>query len=176
MYSQELKIPKKLKQVTLWIHPEGRVLGSLFLSLQNRNYTGEEEPLEVLNTPEPFLVMKREDPEELRFYNKASIVCMEYQGERPQAMADVQALRCRLSLMDGSIIDGSVRRALHPDNARLYDYLNMGDERFAELYQDNGVVSAVNKSYIVYVTPLHERRDSTAAQTANEPEVIIALQ
>ena len=28
-------IPKALRQVTLWVHPEGRVIGSLFLSFHH---------------------------------------------------------------------------------------------------------------------------------------------
>ena len=60
-WHQHLKIPKKLKQVTLWIHPEGRVIGSLFLSLQSPYSSGEEAPLDALNQTDPFLVFNREE-------------------------------------------------------------------------------------------------------------------
>jgi hypothetical protein len=155
--AQQLKIPKKEKQVTLWIHPEGRVIGSLFLSLQNKYYSGEEEPAEALNKDEPFLALKREDAEELRFYNKASIVCVEYNEESEPILEGMKALHCRLNLMDGSIIEGTVRKSLPPDHSRLYDYLNMNGERFAEISIEGGIVCLVNKSYIVCVVSLSER-------------------
>ena len=83
MLRDRLKIPKKLKLVTLWVHPEGRVVGSLFLRPQSANRAGEEEPLEVLNTADPFLVLKRDQPDELRFYNKSSVVRVEYDDDGP---------------------------------------------------------------------------------------------
>ena len=166
-WNQHLKIPKKEKQVTLWVHPEGRVIGSLFLSLQNRYYSGEEEPLEVLNHQEPFLVFKREDTDERRFYNKASIVRVEYYEENREPVEGVGLLHCRLYLMDGSVIEGAVNRALPPDHSRLYDYLNMEAERFTEIYTEDGLVCLINKSYVVCVTSLGEKRPDS-----NDPKTL----
>lgn len=148
-----LKIPKKLKPVTLWVHPEGRVVGSLFLRPQSPNAPREEEPLEVLNTADPFLVLRREDPDELRFYNKSSVVRVEYQEDAPTLPNDVRPLLCTLHLMDGSLIGGTIRKVLPPDRARLFDYLNLHDERFVKIYCDDDSVCAVNKAYITCVTP-----------------------
>lgn len=148
-----LKIPKKLKPVTLWIHPEGRVVGSLFLRPQSPNTPGEEEPLEVLNTTDPFLVLKRDDRDELRFYNKSAVVRVEYEDEKSLSIPDVQSLPCTLHLMDGSLIPGTIRKALPPDRSRLFDYLNLHDEQFIKIYCDGGVVCVVNKSYVACVTP-----------------------
>jgi hypothetical protein len=47
-----------------------------------------------------------------------------------------------------------VMKSLPPNSARLYDYLNADDERFAEFYVGESQLCAVNKSYIVCVTPL----------------------
>lgn len=143
------KIPKKLRQVTLWIHPEGRVVGSLFVSPQSRAGDDAGDPLEVLNEQVPFVVLKRESPEELRFYNKNSIVSVEYQEEATEEPGDVRPIDCTLFLMDGSRVDGTVRRALPPTRSRLYDYLNLA-ERFAKLQLDEGRVLVVNKAYIAY--------------------------
>jgi hypothetical protein len=153
MHRDLLKIPKKLKQVTLWIHPEGRVVGSLFLRPQSPNAPREEEPLEVLNTPDPFLVLRRDDRDELRFYNKAAVVRVEYEDEMFGRMAEVQPLTCTLHLMDGSLIPGTIRKALPPDRSRLFDYLNLHDEQFVKIHCDDGMVCVVNKSYIACVTP-----------------------
>jgi hypothetical protein len=154
MLRDRLKIPKKLKLVTLWVHPEGRVVGYLFLRPQSATRAGEEEPLEVLNTADPFLVLKRDHPDELRFYNKSSVVRVEY-DEEDEALdiPVVDPLPCRLHLMDGSLITGTIRKAMPPDRSRLFDYLNLHDERFVKVYGDEGGVCIVNKAYIACVTP-----------------------
>lgn len=153
MHRDLLKIPKKLKRVTLWIHPEGRVVGSLFLRPQSPNTPREEEPLEVLNTTDPFLVLRRDDRDELRFYNKTAVVRVEYEDETTGALADVPPLSCTLHLMDGSLIPGTIRKALPPDRSRLFDYLNLHEEQFVKIHCDDGAVCVVNKSYIACVTP-----------------------
>jgi hypothetical protein len=152
--STPLKIPKKLTQVTLHIHPEGTVVGAFFLSHRRQRASYAEEPLDVLNQASPFVVVKRQEPDELRFYNKASIVRVEYNAESAPELDNLMPLHCRLHMMDGSLIDGCIRRLLPPDHARLSDYLNLHEERFIQLHTTNGKLWLVNKSYIVYVTPL----------------------
>ena len=39
-HNHRYMIPKALRQVTLWVHPEGRVIGSLFLSFHTKNGPG----------------------------------------------------------------------------------------------------------------------------------------
>jgi hypothetical protein len=153
MLRDRLKIPKKLKLVTLWVHPEGRVVGSLFLRPQSAHRAGEEEPLEVLNTADPFLVLKRDQPDELRFYNKSSVVRVEYDDDEPVLLPTVDPLPCTLHLMDGSLIAGTIQKALPPDRSRLLDYLNLHDERFVKVHCAGGNICVVNKAYIACVTP-----------------------
>jgi hypothetical protein len=149
-------IPKVLRQVTLWVHPEGRVIGSLFLSPHTKNGPGVEDPCTVLNEAAPFLVLQRAEPEELRFYNKRAIVRVEYREEETliEEGDGVKTLHCQMSLMDGSLIEGVVRYPLPPSHARLYDYLNLSKERFSKLYLEDGSVCLVNKAYIVCVSHL----------------------
>lgn len=161
--NQRYQIPKALRQVTLWVHPEGRVIGSLFLNFHTKNGAGVEDPFDALNEPTPFLALQRTDPEELRFYNKRAIVRVEYQVEDHEEEEEpppegVTMLRCQLSMMDGSLIEGTVQQQLPPSRARLYDYLNMANERFAKLYMEDGYACLVNKSYIVCVSHLDDRR------------------
>jgi hypothetical protein len=101
-------IPKVLRQVTLWVHPEGRVIGSLFLSFHTKNGPGVEDPCAVLNEAAPFVVLQRAEPEELRFYNKRAIVRVEYREEEIliEEGDGVKTLHCQMSLMDGSLIEG----------------------------------------------------------------------
>ena len=161
--SSSLRVPKQLQEVVLHIHPEGRVVGCFFTSPQSPTCPTGETPLDILNQPIPFVVLRREAPEELRFYNKGSIIRVEYETEHAAEIAALPSLRCLLHMMDGTLIRGYIRRDLHPDYARLSDYLNHCSERFAEIYADEGKLLLVNKSYVVYVTPLDEKGQPCAS-------------
>lgn len=154
MSSEALKIPKKQKLVTLWIHPEGRVIGSMYLYEHSESHTGEEQPTEVLNNEAPFLVLHREDLDEARFYNKNSIVRVEYDADPPGEASDLTTLHCRLHMMDGSMFEGAIKEFLDPEHRRLYDYINQTGERFVKLHIDNERTYLVNKAYIVHIAQL----------------------
>lgn len=147
MGSDNLFVPKQLSQVTLWVHPEGIVEGALFLSIEH-DPARPEDPLVVLNNPSPFIVVRREDPDDLRFYNKSSIVRVHYRANEPETNA-LPRLRCTLHMMDGSLLRGQIHRDLPPERSRFYDFLNLEDERFAKLHLGEDQVCLVNKSYIV---------------------------
>lgn len=147
MGSENLIVPKQLSQVTLWVHPEGIVEGALFLSIEH-DPASPEDPLQVLNHTSPFIVVRREDPDDLRFYNKSSIVRVHYRAEEAESF-DLPRLQCTLHMMDGSLLRGAIRRDLPPDRSRFYDFLNLEEERFAKLYLEEDQVCLVNKSYIV---------------------------
>ena len=153
MYPESLKIEKKLKEVTLWVHPEGMVVGSVFVRLQSPDSAAEEDPAEVLNAPEAFLVMRREPEGEIRFYNKNSIVRVEYQADDQNTFPELEPLACTLRMMDGSHVQGVIRKPLPPDRARLLDYLNRDEERFVKVDTPEGRVYLVNKPYVVCAFP-----------------------
>ncbi len=147
MNFESLKIPKQMSQVSLWVHPEGVVVGSMFLS-----YCGEdmlpEQPVDVMNQDAAFLVLKRSEPEEVRFYSKAAIVRVEYE-ERLEAEGEgVNSVACELYMMDGSIISGTIHRFMSPEHGRLYDLLSL-KESFIKLHLDDEHVCLVNKAYVV---------------------------
>lgn len=148
-YNELLKVPKTLKQVTLWVHPEGRVIGSLFLRQHSVNHAGPEQPLEALNRAEHFIVVKPDVSDELRFYNRKSIIRVEYGGKDKQIPTTINPLPCRLHMMDGSLLSGSIQEPLHPNKARLLDYLNKPDENFIKMHAD-GITLLINKSYIIH--------------------------
>ena len=150
--NEELKIPKKQKPVTLWVHPEGRVVGAIFLYQQSENHSGQEQPVDVLNGCAPFVVLQREDLGEPRFYNKRSVVRVEYEDSEPDDTPDMTVLKCGLHMMDGSRLEGTIREFLPPEHRRLYDYINSEGEDFVKLHLGNNNVCLVNKAYIVHVT------------------------
>jgi len=153
MQPESLKVPKRLKQVTLWVHPEGPVIGNLFLRIPGGDNEEEEEPLEVLNQPDPFLVVQPEGSDEVRFYNKHAIVRVEYPAESSPQIPDAGTRHCILQMMDGSSMEGTIRRVMPPDRARLFDYLNLDGERFLKIDCSDGSAYLINKLYIMSVTP-----------------------
>jgi len=154
MTTSILKINKTPHQVRLWVHPEGLVIGSLFLKHDSAAQTPEESPYEVINQAEPFVVLKRKNPDEVRFYNRASIIRVEYAAGEKDIDANATTLHCRLMMMDGSVLEGFIADVLPTDQSRLYDYLNKGSDRFVRLFLSEKEVCLINKSYIIQVSPL----------------------
>jgi len=153
MSAEFFKVPKSERSVSLWVHPEGRVLGSIFVRQQSLHHSGEETPAELFNQSETFVVIHREDLDEYRFYSKSSIVRVEYQ-EHADAAPDSEVIDCELHMMDGSLMTGKIRGAFPPDRRRLYDHLNKVDDLYIPLHTDDGHVSLINKSYIIYAKSL----------------------
>ncbi len=155
-YENPLKIPKREKPVTLWTHPDGLVLGAIYLQIAESDQGCGEDPGTVLNDPEDFLVVRRREPDELRFYNKASLIRVEYVEDELNFADTGKELPCRVHLMDGSVIDGAMRKALPPERSRLYDYMNTDNPRFLKLHVDDTSVCLINKSYVGYITTREE--------------------
>ncbi len=150
MATDLLKIPKIKRQVSMWVHPEGQVIGSLFLREQSVNHAGVEEPIEVLNKDKAFIVLDREESQ-VRFYNRNAIIRVEYEETSPTPGPEQKIIPCQLTMMDGALFNGEIRETLAPDRARLFDYLNHEQARFIKLYTDTNQICLVNKSYIINV-------------------------
>ena len=150
-YDNPLKIPKVEKQVTFWTHPDGLVLGSIYLHMGDAERSRAEDPWAVMNDNEDFLVVRRHDPEELRFYNNASLIRVQYTEDELYIAESGKDLPCRVHMMDGSVIDGAMRKSLPPERSRLYDYMNTDNPRFLKLYVESSAVCLVNKSYVGYI-------------------------
>ena len=152
MEDDALKVPKKQVPVTLWVHPEGRVVGSMFVHYPGPDETQSEQPWDVINEAADFVALKLDDPQEMRFYNKSSIVRVEYRDAPSSMLAEGKPLPCLLTLMDGSLIEGQISKATPVERSRLYDYMNDTSERFLKLRSDENEVMLVNKSYVVYIS------------------------
>lgn len=148
-----LKVPKKLHAITLWVHPEGRVNGSVFLREHSPDHAGSETPQEMLNQGHSFFVFKRDHPDELVFYNFRSVIRLEYADEpgRKDQASEITQIHSQIQMMDGSMIQGYIHEPLAPDRARLLDYLNQSRDGFIKVHLDNDLVYLINKSYIISV-------------------------
>lgn len=154
MKDKILKVPKTEKEVSLWVHPDGMVKGSLFLLEQSHEHAGQEQPIEVMNQETPFAVVRLHHPEQLRFYNRSSIIRVEYEEEPATAkVGELTVIPCTIHMMDGSILEGDIKETLQPERARLFDYLNREKARFIRLYLSEREVCLINKAFINYVSP-----------------------
>jgi hypothetical protein len=153
MSEEFFKVPKQEKSVSLWVHPEGRVLGAIYIREQSLHHAGEETPAEVLSQVEPFVVVRRDDLGEYRFYNKSSIVRLQYEAQ-PEGIPYSDTIECEMHMMDGSLISGEIRGAFPPDQRRLYDHLNQENDAFIPLHLDSGQICLINKNYIIYAKSL----------------------
>ena len=163
MSDGSLVIPKKQVSVTLWVHPEGRVQGSMFVHLPGSDSAREEQPSDVINETVDFVVIQREDPDELRFYNKSSIVRVHYQEQVSSMPDEGQPRPCRITMMDGSLIEAEICKATPEERSRLYDYMNDTSERFLKVRGGGSEVLLINKSYVVYISDVEVRAHASRA-------------
>ena len=157
MNNKTLKVAKTEKEVSLWVHPDGMVKGSLFLLEQSKEHAGQEQPIEVLNQDTPFAVVRLQNPEQLRFYNRSSIIRVQYELDTSVKNAENETIiSCVIHMMDGSMLEGEIKETLPAEHSRLFDYLNMEKTRFIRLYFSDTEVCLINKAFINYVSPADE--------------------
>lgn len=152
--TDSLIIPKLLQKVTMWVHPEGKVLGSLFIREQSYYHAGHESPLEILNSPQDFVVLKRNEADELRFYNKTSIIRIEYNNNDQSDEIYDSEINCKIHMMDGSLLKGTIIENLPQAHSRLFDYINDHSNQFLKIHLDKNEVILINKSYVIRITPV----------------------
>jgi hypothetical protein len=173
-----LKVPKKQVPVTLWVHPEGRVVGSMFVHFPGSDSSDGEQPWDVINEAGDFVAIKLDEPEEMRFYNKSSVVRVEYRDGATLLLAEGRPLPCMITMMDGSLIEGDICKATPVERSRLYDYMNDTSERFLNLRSHDVEVMLVNKSYVVYIGAVDARSRNVAESggmvAAREPLALVA--
>ena len=173
-----LKVPKRQVPVTLWVHPEGRVVGSMFVHFPSPDSSHSEQPWDVINEAADFVAIRLDDPEEMRFYNKSSIVRVEYRDGATSLLAEGRPLPCMITMMDGSLIEGDICKATPVERSRLYDYMNDTGERFLKLRSHDVNVLLVNKSYVVYISavdaPAYAATGGEAATDSREPYALVA--
>ena len=169
MDKSSLKILKRQMPVTLWVHPEGRVVGSMFLTFPSPQSAGGEKPVDVINRAVDFLVFKLEDTDEIRFYNKSSIVRVEYWDGSNSEDNSGRLQPCRITMMDGALFEGEISKQQPEEHSRLYDYMNDTRERFLRLRLGDGIIALINKSYIVSISSIEMTSSAvTGAQQDHE--------
>jgi hypothetical protein len=128
--------------------------GVLFLSSRSASHAGPETLDEFLNHQRSFLPVRSKKTGRSHLVNRESIQRVEVDGSAPilfrieeKVATNVELVR--LELTDGSVLEGTLCFAPHPDQARLSDYFN-NEAAFVPVEIGTGV-TYVNKRYIALI-------------------------
>ena len=153
MGSEAYRIPKREQLVEMWVEPEGATQVYLFLLPPGSEFGEGEVPLDVLNQPDEFVVVRSVEGQ-VYCLNKRYIVRVRFEEpERPDAET-APRIHCVFRLHDGEEIEGTVREYLPPEHSRLIDYLNQIAGPFIRLELHDGMTLLLNKRYCVRAVPL----------------------
>ena len=152
MSDNHLKITKRRKEVTLTLRSGKKVKGDVFLHYSRNEYGLPQEPVDLLNSKQPFIVLMYESGE-VSFYNKNMISHLTYFAKTDVDNVVEANLKenVEVELVDGEVLSGEITALLPPENMRLYDYLNQIDEIFMRVNKTGGMVTLVNKTCVTAV-------------------------
>jgi hypothetical protein len=152
--SDEYRIAKLRSPVEVTLANGSRLDGDVFVQSAARFHPGPEEPIDLLNDPDPFLPLAAPTGE-VRLLQKAQIavVGMPLPATEEPVAANVVGMRVEFTLIDGSQHVGSVFPELPADRTRLVDFLNETSLQFLALFTTEQL-RLVNRVHIAYVRPV----------------------
>ena len=128
--------------------------GSLHVQSAVGHHPGPETVMELLNRPEPFLVLILEE-DGVRFVPKAQVALVErtapeaQEGDRRSGM---RFLNIEVEMMTARVLQGFAESELPPNRSRVQDFLNDGGEFF--LLTAEGTLWAVHRTHVRSVHPV----------------------
>lgn len=147
-----LKITKRRQTVTLVLSDKKTIKGDVFLHYSRNEYGLPQEPMDLLNSKQPFIVLMDKSGE-ASFYNKRMISYLTYHEDTDAEELSAANLKenVAVELVSGEVLSGEVTALLPPENMRLYDYLNQPGECFMRVKNAGGMVNLINKSCVTSV-------------------------
>jgi hypothetical protein len=151
----DLRIEKARVPVTVTLMSGARVAGEMFVQPHSRHQPGPEEPRDVLNDPEPYFPLATAWGDTLLIAKEQvrDVESTDVQVTDPMLRAGLLAAVVEVSLVDGTVLCGSMLLEISSGRARLLDSLNTFGERFVALYMTSGA-RLINRRLIQYVRPL----------------------
>ena len=128
--------------------------GSLHVQSAVASHPGPETVVELLNRPEPFLVLILEE-DGIRFVPKAQVALVECPAPEPEdgdRKSAMRFLNLEVEMMSARVLEGSVESELPPNRSRVQDFLNDGGEFFPLTAE--GTLWAVHRTHVRSVRPL----------------------
>jgi hypothetical protein len=145
----EFRIEKVQQPLKLTLTSGERLAGIVFLEPNARTHSGPQEARELLNDGDaffPFSVGGR-----VILLAKDQVKFATYADTAPVPKIPPARIEVRVSLADGSVVDGAVEIEARPDAHRLLDYLNAAQERFMAMRVDRLTHWLVNRRLIAGV-------------------------
>jgi hypothetical protein len=129
--------------------------GSLHVQSAVAHHPGPETVVELLNRPEPFLVLILEE-DGIRFVPKAQVALVESpaaeEAEDGGRKSAVRFLNLEVEMMSARVLEGSAESELPPNRARAQDFLNDSGVFFPLTAE--GTLWAVNRTHVRSVRPV----------------------
>ena len=128
--------------------------GSLHVQSAVAHHPGPETVVELLNRPEPFLVLILEE-DGIRFVPKAQVALVESvapEGEEGGRESVGRFLNLEVEMMSARVLQGSSESDLPPNRSRAQDFLN--DSGLFFPLTAEGTLWAVNRTHVRSVRPV----------------------
>ncbi len=154
-WATTLKVP-----ATLHLADGAELAGSVHVQLAVAQHPGPETVVEMLNRPEPFMVLSTEE-DGVRFLPKAQVALVEYAPPEEEGDAVEEdgrrsaALPLRLEvemMVTARVIEGVVAAELPPNRSRAQAFLNDGGAFFPLLV--DSTLWAVHRTHVRTVRPV----------------------
>jgi hypothetical protein len=152
--SEELKVPKRRAPVEV-LFPGGAARRvTVFLAEFASNHSGPERISDLLNGGTDFVPAIDLESGRVTFLGRQGIAAarVEREWESEPGMAATSEHAVQVTLVDGTVLRGTVGFAFPPERSRLLDYLN-GAPPFVRLSEKDHV-ALINKRHIAQVAPL----------------------
>jgi hypothetical protein len=151
----DFRIQKERLEITLTLIGGEQLRGRIFVQPLAYPRHGREEPIDLLNEPDPFFPLEVDGGEMLLI---AKDRVLEVSGIRAAEDDEVRRASARMALLEVKLTGGiahfgSMQLELPSGRGRLLDHLNGCTERFLTLYTDRDV-RLVNRALIERVRPL----------------------
>ena len=149
--TDDLKVPKQRAQVEVLL-PGGAVRQVVvFLSEFASTHTGPERLSDLLNAQDEFVPAVDTATDAMSFLGRHTIAAARVAGEwePPEPVARGELHDLEITLVDGSILRGTVSIVMPPERSRLLDWLN-DPQPFVRLAEKEKV-ALVNKRHIARV-------------------------
>jgi hypothetical protein len=151
----ERRIQKHPTEVSLVTVGGERLSGNVFVHPYNPARAGREQPVDVMNSPDPYIPL--ETPDGILLVAKDAIVEVEYEDATETRNDGTLPLGVNVTLSitmsGGKPLSGALLVAGPVNTPRLLDFMNraaMGNDRFLELHAD-GRVKLVNRTHIATI-------------------------
>jgi hypothetical protein len=123
-----------------------KLLGTVFLEPIARHRSGPQDPRDLLNDDEAFFPFSADGT--LHLLAKDQVALATYGEVAPESGLSPRMIDVKVSLADGSVVEGAVEVEVRSDSRRLLDHLNAFEDRFLTMTTAGAEHCLVNRRMI----------------------------